>query len=473
MKLKNLFIFLGLVVLTSSCKRCVGPVETCDGKPDCTNTDVGVITYNENKFEKDTDGDGVPETLQVLVADPVNYNPNTGYSSSDPNNPAEKRCPYDVERYCEDYGAQYGGNTALGMDFDEIVNTRTQTADADNNGVADYIEQIRGNATIVATQETAQEVATALSSIVSEVMTESLSEMLAEYNVPIAAGAINNLSNDIESAVQDSVASLVERIIMETIQSVVTESSTDVDYVALEEQIEMAVEEAIENELRSIIASVITAEVHELEATDTNLDEALTESALENIAQAIADDSQAEYILDSNNPASEVSVALETGIDNIEDDIQEVEEQAQLEQVANNPASVQGICPDGWHIPSDAEMKTIELFLGMPRDEVNLYGVENDRGASQGVGAAMAEAFNFKYGGYGSVNGGTNGEGSYAQLNEVEAFWTSTAGRDSVGDYIWIRYVDNLEHLGVLRKKHYLNEVGRNTIFNVRCIQFQ
>lgn len=33
---------------------------------------------------------------------------------------------------------------------------------------------------------------------------------------------------------------------------------------------------------------------------------------------------------------------------------------------------VQGICPDGWHIPSDEEWKTLEIALGLPLDSVEI-----------------------------------------------------------------------------------------------------
>ena len=34
-----------------------------------------------------------------------------------------------------------------------------------------------------------------------------------------------------------------------------------------------------------------------------------------------------------------------------------------------NPSGIQGVCPDGWHLPSDSEWKQLEIFLGMnPED---------------------------------------------------------------------------------------------------------
>ena len=38
------------------------------------------------------------------------------------------------------------------------------------------------------------------------------------------------------------------------------------------------------------------------------------------------------------------------------------------------PSGVQGICPSGWHLPSDEEWKTLEMYLGMSQSEANNTG---------------------------------------------------------------------------------------------------
>ncbi len=42
---------------------------------------------------------------------------------------------------------------------------------------------------------------------------------------------------------------------------------------------------------------------------------------------------------------------------------------------------VQGICPTGWHIPTDAELKTLEMSLGMSEAQADATG---DRGTNEG-----------------------------------------------------------------------------------------
>jgi len=122
---------------------------------------------------------------------------------------------------------------------------------------------------------------------------------------------------------------------------------------------------------------------------------------------------------------------------------------------------IQGSCPSGWHIPSDGELKQVEMSLGMSATDVNKEGIDNDRGGKDKLGPKLASQLKLKYSGYWSVNQ------TYAQLGEVDVFWTSTAGKDKDGkDYIWIRYIDTLAHKGIIRKKHY-----DKSAFSVRCFK--
>ena len=48
---------------------------------------------------------------------------------------------------------------------------------------------------------------------------------------------------------------------------------------------------------------------------------------------------------------------------------------------STNPSGVQGACPPGWHLPSDAEVKQLELYLGLSQSQANNTGY---RGTNQG-----------------------------------------------------------------------------------------
>ena len=48
----------------------------------------------------------------------------------------------------------------------------------------------------------------------------------------------------------------------------------------------------------------------------------------------------------------------------------------------DNPSGVQGVCPDGWHVPSDREWKEMEMQLGMSQSEAEKF--TNSRGTNEG-----------------------------------------------------------------------------------------
>jgi len=128
-------------------------------------------------------------------------------------------------------------------------------------------------------------------------------------------------------------------------------------------------------------------------------------------------------------------------------------------QTVKATKGVQGSCPKDWHIPSDGEWKILEMALGMSGVDVNKEDIENDRGSKDDLASKLAHKLHLQYSGYWSENG------TFAQLGEVDAFWTSTAGVDNDGrQFVWIRYIDTMTHKGIIRKKQY-DKSG----FSVRC----
>jgi uncharacterized protein (TIGR02145 family) len=105
---------------------------------------------------------------------------------------------------------------------------------------------------------------------------------------------------------------------------------------------------------------------------------------------------------------------------------------------------VQGVCPDGWHLPSDDEWKQLEMFLGMSQDEAN---AEKWRGADEGgkmksdgmrlwkspnTGATDESAFGALPAGW------RDGAGYYVNIETSTKFWSSSIR----GDYGWMRQLD-------------------------------
>jgi uncharacterized protein (TIGR02145 family) len=103
-----------------------------------------------------------------------------------------------------------------------------------------------------------------------------------------------------------------------------------------------------------------------------------------------------------------------------------------------NPApagNVQGICPPGWHIPTDAEWKTLEMHLGMTQAEAGndgWRGTHNEGGKlketgtthwnSPNTGATNSSGFTALPEGYRYVNG------SFSNLGNVCYWWSSSEG---------------------------------------------
>jgi uncharacterized protein (TIGR02145 family) len=118
----------------------------------------------------------------------------------------------------------------------------------------------------------------------------------------------------------------------------------------------------------------------------------------------------------------------------------------------------QGICPDGWHIPSDGEWKTLELYLGMTQEEADM---ENDwRG--EGVGTALIKGGTSGY--EAMLSGGRSSSGVYNFLAVFEYAWTSTETED--GSYAWRRCL-NIADSRVGR----WNTFPKTYAFSIRCIK--
>lgn len=104
-----------------------------------------------------------------------------------------------------------------------------------------------------------------------------------------------------------------------------------------------------------------------------------------------------------------------------------------------NPSGIQGACPAGWHLPSDAEWIELEVSLGMNVSETVLIGA---RGTNEGgklkesgtlhwqspnTGATNSSGFGAVGGGYRYCNGGFN------YLTQYVYYRTSSIGITSPG----------------------------------------
>lgn len=146
---------------------------------------------------------------------------------------------------------------------------------------------------------------------------------------------------------------------------------------------------------------------------------------------------------------------------------------------------VQGVCPQGWHVPSHKEWMELEVFLGMPlseADEIIGSGAHN-RGANQNVGEKLksrtnwltapnsntnSSGFTLKPAGIGSSPTFFNGTG----LNT--SVWSASLGAQTGGvTSIIIRLLtDNLSGISISDYPFEIDPPGENTIYaSCRCIK--
>ena len=118
-----------------------------------------------------------------------------------------------------------------------------------------------------------------------------------------------------------------------------------------------------------------------------------------------------------------------------------------------NPSGVQGICPVGWHVPSDAEWTQLKNYVG----SVSSYQCS---GSSTYIASALAstmewESTNQYYCCPGNANSPNNATGfsafpagywnnGFYKSGEETDFWTSTAGNNSLAKCHFIWHDDNL-----------------------------
>lgn len=129
----------------------------------------------------------------------------------------------------------------------------------------------------------------------------------------------------------------------------------------------------------------------------------------------------------------------------------------------------QGICPDGWHIPSDDEWKIMEMYLGMNQGTVN---AENWRGTYEG--GSLKET-GYKHWNYPNT-GATNGSGfsalpggdcwpnmEFHRMGFDAYFWTSSEYNNL---FSWYRRLNN-NYSSIYRYYGFSKKYGRS----IRCVK--
>jgi len=132
-----------------------------------------------------------------------------------------------------------------------------------------------------------------------------------------------------------------------------------------------------------------------------------------------------------------------------------------------NPSDVQGVCPDGWHLPSDTEWIELEMFLGMSEIYANATGW---RETDEGNKLKTTSGWDNNGNGLNSVGfsafpaGGRDDLGFFYGLIENTEFWSTLEyNNDSLfakSRQLHSSYSDILRH-----------NLKKNYGISVRCIK--
>ncbi len=135
--------------------------------------------------------------------------------------------------------------------------------------------------------------------------------------------------------------------------------------------------------------------------------------------------------------------------------------------------STRGICPAGWHLPTDEEWKTLERTLGMPEDDVNLPEDVKWRGTEEahhlretGTSHWTTDIASTNFSGFTALPGGWRNEtsGDFMQLGEFAVFWTATEFPDGWHQNAWVRAIGFVGQIG-----RFSNDMRSGA--SVRCIR--
>jgi uncharacterized protein (TIGR02145 family) len=126
------------------------------------------------------------------------------------------------------------------------------------------------------------------------------------------------------------------------------------------------------------------------------------------------------------------------------------------------------ICPAGWHVPSDTEWKTLEIYLGMTQSQADATGW---RGTNQGtqiknITGWSGGSINTNTSGFSALPGGARdfaSEGASVGQGSGVAWWTATEYNTTIA---WYRYV-GLSQTTISRSDSNNKKYG----FAVRCLR--
>ncbi len=142
---------------------------------------------------------------------------------------------------------------------------------------------------------------------------------------------------------------------------------------------------------------------------------------------------------------------------------------AAVAEDTSSTGNIQGVCPQGWHLPSDQEWKQLEMHLGMTAVEADATGW---RGSFQGCNLAtdtlwtehvLTQSAETGLSGFDALPGGYRHRYGTFVNQKTEAMWWSSTSDTAM--YAWGRY------LSYNFTRVYRISAGRERGFSVRCVK--
>jgi uncharacterized protein (TIGR02145 family) len=133
-----------------------------------------------------------------------------------------------------------------------------------------------------------------------------------------------------------------------------------------------------------------------------------------------------------------------------------------------HPSGVQGICPNAWHIPSNAEWKAMEMYLGMTETQANATGWRgtNEGGKLKQIGFSLWNSPNTdatNESGFTALPGSYRTDsGAFATAGSFGNFWMSD---ESNTTFAWRRTIQ-YNNGGIYRAIF-----PKSTGLSVRCVR--
>jgi len=117
------------------------------------------------------------------------------------------------------------------------------------------------------------------------------------------------------------------------------------------------------------------------------------------------------------------------------------------------PSGIQGVCPQGWHLPSDDEWKILEAEIELPNPDLIGW-----RGTNQGLQLKPGGTANFD----GLMSGHRKYTNEYENIDTYTYFWTTTQSSSTAA---WQRSLWS-SHNGLGRFAN-----NKNNAASVRCVK--